>query len=470
VLPSIGKGIDEASLDMLTKDLRTIAVNALPANAFSVLAQETVMMRLGGAEGYLSACRESEGCIAELGKKAKVDYVARCNVNSMGGILMMDVELYNSNTGGIVGSFNSYEDNAKKTSDLIAIMRKNAPDMFKKIPGAVPSSIIGGISGLETAAGGELSVRRRYLVNVTSEPPGAALSFNGLPNSRCVKTPCRAELPEGEARILAVLDKHETADTTIAVAMNNQSVNIKLVSSFGILEILPAYKDNIGLEADWSLLINGKEYSDFENTFSPGNYEVRLWHECYEDVSFKVGIVKGKHEVFDMAQHIHLKNGGLELSAEKGWQPVSEPVFVNGKRAGETPFSGAIPICSKIEIGDGKDKVDAALKHNKVIRLRYNMDDYSNIETGLDEGEAFWKKKIWAIAANALGVGLVVLGYAQNIEYGILRNKYRDLPNSSKQGEFDKAWEKAESAKSLRNGLYVAGGVVFGAGVVLWFF
>jgi hypothetical protein len=286
VLPSIGN-IDETSLEMLTKDLRTIAVNALPADAFSVLAQETVMMRLGGSAGYLTACRESEGCIAELGKKAKVDYVARCNVNSVGGVLMMDVELYNSNTGGIVGSFNSYGDNAKKMSDLIAIMRKNAPDMFKKIPGAVPSSIVGGISGLETAIGGELNVRRRYLVNVTSEPPGAALSFNGLPNSRCVKTPCKAELPEGEARILAVMEQYETADTIVAIAMNNQSVNIKLVYNLGLLEVRPAYKDGIGSGKEWSLYINGK-ISSWINKLSPGNYEVKLAHECYEDVSFEV--------------------------------------------------------------------------------------------------------------------------------------------------------------------------------------
>jgi hypothetical protein len=132
VLPSMGS-VDGVSLDMLTKELRAIAVKTLPVGSFDVMSQENIMRRLGGSEGYLTACRETEGCIAELGKMAEVDYVARCNANMVEGVMMMDVEVYNTNTGGIVGSFNSYSDNAKKTSELIAIMRERAPEIFKKI-------------------------------------------------------------------------------------------------------------------------------------------------------------------------------------------------------------------------------------------------------------------------------------------------------------------------------------------------
>ncbi|MCL2260457.1 MAG: hypothetical protein FWC15_03775 [Fibromonadales bacterium] len=70
VLPTIGSEyIDVEELDMLTKNLRTVAANILPGNAFIVLTQETVMRRLGGTEEYLKVCREGEGCIPSLGKK-----------------------------------------------------------------------------------------------------------------------------------------------------------------------------------------------------------------------------------------------------------------------------------------------------------------------------------------------------------------------------------------------------------------
>jgi hypothetical protein len=392
VLPSIGS-IDETSLEMLTKDLRTIAVNALPADAFSVLAQETVMMRLGGSAGYLTACRESEGCIAELGKKAKVDYVARCNVNSVDGVLMMDVELYNSNTGGIVGSFNSYGDDAKKIGDLIALMRKSAPEMFKKIPS---------IAGAAEAGG------------------------------------------------------------------------------FGILEIKPAYEDGIGRGKKWSLAIDGKAHSSFDNRLSAGSHDVRLRHECYEDVNHKASVAKGKREVFDMAGSVRLKSGDLELRAERGGLSVAEPVFANGRKIGETPFIGSVPVCSEIEIGREREEVDVRLKHNDLVRWKHRMDDgydppqSESVESGIykvKKEKAFYESSaFWAVASNLVGLGLVAIGYWQNGEYDRLRGEYRGLPDSSGQGEFDKAWEKAEGAKSARNGLYIAGGIVFGAGVVLWIF
>ena len=59
-----------------------------------------------------------------------------------------------------------------------------------------------------------------------------------------------------------------------------------------------------------------------------------------------------------MANYIKLKKGGLVLRAERD----GEPVFVNGKQVGGTPFSGSVPLCAKVEIGDGKEVVDVKLK------------------------------------------------------------------------------------------------------------
>jgi uncharacterized protein (TIGR02145 family) len=139
------------------------------------------------------------------------------------------------------------------------------------------------------------------------------------------------------------------------------------------LEVKPAYSDGIGSGIGWSLAINGKAQSSYENRFSPGNYEVRLSHECYEDISFKAGINKGSREVFDMSGKITLKKGGLSLSADRDGEPASEPVFVNGKQAGETPFSGTVPVCAKVEIGEGREAVEAKLKYNEKIKHTHSL-------------------------------------------------------------------------------------------------
>jgi uncharacterized protein (TIGR02145 family) len=204
------------------------------------------------------------------------------------------------------------------------------------------------------------------LASFATEPAGAILSFNGVPATNCAKTPCSVELAEGGVRVIAVLDQHETADTVVLIKQNGQSINIRLKSSFGVLEVKPAYLEGIGRSQAWNFAINGKFVSSWENRLSPGKYSVKLNHRCYEDISFDVGINKDKREVFEMAGNIKPKLGGLGLSAEKYDKPVSEPVFVDVKQVGETPFSGSVPVCSDIKVGE--EKVNVKLEYKQTVR------------------------------------------------------------------------------------------------------
>jgi len=204
---------------------------------------------------------------------------------------------------------------------LRTIIDENAPILFKKLPGAsgvISTFVAGGISGLSKASDYEVSGGKRYLAYLSTEPVGAVLSFDGVPSSNCLKTPCKVELREGSVRIIANLDQYEIADTTVSIKHNNQNIAIALKPNFGTLEIKPAYIDGIGASKGWSLIINGEGQYSYENRFSPGIYNVMLSHECYEDVSFEAGINKGKREVFDMAGNITLKKGGLALASGIG--------------------------------------------------------------------------------------------------------------------------------------------------------
>jgi len=374
VLPSDGV-LSQDELEFLTDKAQEIAVRVLPKSSFEVFPQEVVIKRLGGADNYMKECKESS-CIVDLGRKASVDYVAQCRFGKLGSDLRITFELYNVRTSGLIDKFS---ESAKDFDGLLAIMQEKIPDGFMKIPGAasrgkdVLPTVAGGISGLQSGTDDEFNFERRYLANFSTEPSGAILSFNGMPAANCPKTPCSVELAEGSVRIIAALDQYETADTTVSIKQNNQTVNIRLKANFGVLEIKPAYSEGIGKNENWSLTINGKAYSSWENRFSPGKYGVKLSHRCYEDISFDVGINKDKHEVFDMANYAKPKKGGLDLSAEKDGSPISEPVFVNGVRAGETPFSGSVAVCSEIEIGAGKEKVDVKLEHKQIAKYVHRI-------------------------------------------------------------------------------------------------
>ena len=362
----------EGDLIYLSVRLREIAVKVLPKDKYSIMTAESIIDKMGSRENALKICREAQ-CLAEIGRKVSAAYVGQARVGSFGGNYTIFMELYNAGSGTLVDSFTG---EAKDLSGLLKVINEKAPQMFRKMPGVSGGRIIDpGIENLSKSEDYELNEEKRYLVNLSTEPPGAVLNFDGEPIASCKETPCKAELREGNVRIIAALEQYEKADTTVSVKQNNQSIRIRMKANFGVLEIKPAYWDDIGSDERWSLTINGKAAYSFENRLSPGKYEVELSNRCYEVIKFEAGINKDKPEFFDMASYIKefVKKGGLVLSAEADGEPVAEPVFVNGKKVGETPFSGTVPVCSRVEIGAGREVVNVEIKHNAENKYKHTM-------------------------------------------------------------------------------------------------
>ncbi|MDR2583708.1 MAG: PEGA domain-containing protein [Fibromonadaceae bacterium] len=377
----------DGELTYLSVRLREIAVKVLPGDKYSIMTAESIIDKLGSKENANKICREAQ-CLAEIGRKVSAAYVGQARVGDFDGNLTISMELYNAASGTLVDSFTG---EARDLSGLLKVINEKAPEMFRKVPGVSSGSktasvapvVAGGISGVQSTGGDyEFEGGKSFLASVATEPAGAVVSFNGVPDSRCTKTPCKLELAEGNVRIVAALEQYERADTTVFIKQNNQSISIKLKSNFGVLEIKPAFLDGIGRDESWDISINGKATYDLDNKLSPGKYKVELYHRCYEALSFDAGINKGSREFFDMSAHIKLKKGGLVLNAEKNGEPVSETVFVNGKNVGETPFSGSVPVCAKVEIGSSRETVNVTLKANEKVnythRSTYVADNATN--------------------------------------------------------------------------------------------
>jgi hypothetical protein len=91
------------------------------------------------------------------------------------------------------------------------------------------------------------------------------------------------------------------------------------------------------------------------------------------------------------------------------------------------------------------------------------------VPTGIEQPKGS-SNALWAVAANVVGLGLAAVGYWQNSEYKKRHEDYVSLPEGREQSEYKSAWEKVESAKTMRNAMYISGGVLFSVGVVLWVF
>lgn len=139
VLPSDGdtEVFNNDDLFALTDKVRSVALKTLPRETFTLLTQDVVVKRLGGAENYVKECRESS-CIVDLGKKAQVDYVAQANIGKLRNKMRVKVEVYDVATGGLVGIYDGNGEYFDDYFNLLDAVEKHVPDIFKKIPGVVP--------------------------------------------------------------------------------------------------------------------------------------------------------------------------------------------------------------------------------------------------------------------------------------------------------------------------------------------
>ncbi len=73
-----------------------------------------------------------------------------------------------------------------------------------------------------------------------------------------------------------------------------------------------------------------------------------------------------------------------------------------------------------------------------------------------------------AIALDVIGAGLIAYGVVKNIEVDDFK---KDYDNGAIQDDFDKARKNIKDAKSMRNIMYISGGVTLaaGIGVHIWF-
>ncbi|MDR2580168.1 MAG: DUF5683 domain-containing protein [Fibromonadaceae bacterium] len=109
----------------LTDELRTQAREALPRN-YSVLTRDNIIQLIPPEEIECIA----EGCAVIIGRAIGAEYVTQGFVGRFEGMLTLTVELHESMSGNMLGSFVTESENAR---GLLSTIRERAPRLFARI-------------------------------------------------------------------------------------------------------------------------------------------------------------------------------------------------------------------------------------------------------------------------------------------------------------------------------------------------
>ena len=309
--------------------------------------------------------------------------------------------------------------------------------------------------------------KNKFFLNITSEPAGADLKFNGTSASNCSTTPCKIELQEGKYNINFTKDYYDSANTMVNLT-GDKYIQIKLVPNFGILsvkepsntrEVAQALvSTEIGNIDKWNLAVNNKPLPFGDVRLSPNSkYTVKLTHRCYEDIVDSVSIKKGDSIELDVTKKIVLKQSKVVLNTTYKWKTVEEPVFVNDREIGKTPFSGSVPLCSEIAIMEPENKIKMNLSEDKITEETYK--------------KSIFTSTFFGTALNLAGVIFLGAGLSANADANAYYNNYSNLGLDAKQSRFDDLWDEYEVKKKDRNFYYLVGSVLLisGIGVHIWF-
>ena len=361
VLETVGDGKDGLSLSerqYLTNMLREQAVQELPAELnFTIMTRENIMMMLPPGKS-IEDCEGS--CLAETGKNIAADYVAQARVGKVGSNISISVELYETAGSKLVASFNGL---GADVDALINVIKAKAPEFFRKARGGATGIVRTGFDGIQNQS---------FVVNVSTNPQGAALSIDGRPVPQCVQTPCEVLVDAGEHRFVAILQHHEDGEGVFTVTGNGQQISLDLVPRYGTLKLDLEFPSGGTYEELKIKVDNNLVPAADKVLMDPGTREVSISHRCYSPVSFKVGVFRDKEETFK--ETLKPVMGGLSLKAHSATgEERNLTVIVNGEKAGTTPYSGSVPVCAKIAVADesGEHPVDVGLEQGKVTTFDY---------------------------------------------------------------------------------------------------
>ena len=352
----------------LTNVLREQAVLELPAEQnFTIMTRENIQQMLPPGKS-IEDCEGS--CLVETGKNIAADYICQARVGMFGSSLTLSAELYETAGNKLIASFNGRGQNVEQLLDLI---KQKSPDFFRRIKGSGGFAGVGGIDAVGNTSLFSYGGKQKFIVEIASNPAGAVPTIDGKAVAKCLSTPCKVQIEEGNHRIVATLERYDDAEMLVDINRNNQKVELKLTPNFGWLAMKPVMKGEAAKRGVLNVTVDDVRRDNPKIELEAGLHKVFLTHPCYDPAEFRVSIAKNKTEIFN--KELTRGKGGLELNAEYKGEPQIVAVVIDGVEVGSTPYAGEVPMCATVELkGKGwTEKVNVQPKWHDVVQVTHKL-------------------------------------------------------------------------------------------------
>ena len=484
--PDVTEKVSLSDRQFLTNVLREQAVMELPAEQnFTIMTRENINAMLPPGKSI----EDCEGnCMVETGRNIAADYVCQMHLGSFDGAFSLSAELYETAANKLIASFNGQGASVK---ELLEIIKEKSPNFFRKVKSSSGFASIGGISEIGGSGDFSFAGKKKFIVEITSNPAEAVPTIDGKAVPKCLSTPCKVQLEEGSHRFVASKDRYDDAETVVDINMNNQIVELKLEPNYGWLEINPVFEGTLSSKGNLNVMVDDNRVTETRIQLDPGIHNVRVTHPCYDPVEFKVSIVKQTTEIFNNV--MTRGKGGLELNVEYNGEPQAVTVLMDGEESGSTPYTGEVPLCADIKLKGNSwtENVDVTPKWHEVVQVTHKLQHtpesvaiiedatrakanaaYAELEgkpiskvgesipANVENGTS--KTVKWVIlgvgsAATVTGIALAIAGNSQA--------KNASKKEYSSKSEFKQYRKDATSGQTLRGvgiGLAIAGAVGIG--------
>ena len=479
---SAKEGVSLSDRQYLTNVLREQAVKELPAvQNYTIMTRENIQQMLPPGK----AIEDCEGsCLVETGKNIAADYICQARVGMFGSSLTLSAELYETAGNKLIASFNGRGANVEELLDLI---KQKSPDFFRQVKGSGGFAGVGGIGAIGNTGSFSYGGKQKFIVEISSTPAGAVPTIDGKAVPKCLSTPCKVQVEEGNHRIVASLDRYDDAEMVVDIKSNNQKIELTLSPNFGWLEMKPVLAGPAAKRGVLNVTVDGVRKDEQKIDLEAGMHKVLLTHPCYDPAEFNVSIAKNKTEIFN--QEIPRGKGGLELNVEYKGEPQAVAVVIDGVEVGSTPYAGEVPLCAEVMLkGDGwTEKVNVQPKWHEVVQVTHKLshtpegvavvgDVNANgnakqdqaSDAASDAAQGGKGKKIHWVPI-AISGGVAVVGGAMAFVFNKKAKDATATPPKNQQ-EFQKGHDDAKKNQTLRNvslGLMAAG--LVGVGVTFLF-